>query len=121
MAGSAAVLILIASVDKARYEGLCVRRHLAAVDRVEDVVLVAEERELAVLADAPALGVRVTHRFAVVARIRHPKRELLAGGSKVCTSSEVESFNFGKRSPKRVLTKELLSGRAGLGDTFRET
>ena len=57
------------SVEEAGPEVFCVRRHLAAVDRVEDVVLDVKRRELVVLAEALALGVRVTHCVAVIARV----------------------------------------------------
>ena len=43
MAGDLAVLVLFASVDEAGPEDLGVRRHLAAVDGVEDVLLVLKE------------------------------------------------------------------------------
>ena len=83
MAGDVAVLVLLTSVDEARPEELCVRRHLAAVDRVEDLVLVLDRCGRIMHAEAPALGVHVTHCFAVVARVRRWKQELLVGGSKV--------------------------------------
>jgi hypothetical protein len=83
--GDLAVLILFALLDKAGPEDLCVRRHLAVADinRVEDIVLVLERHEPVVHTEAPALevcdlkqelsiylGVRVTHRFAVIERVR---------------------------------------------------
>lgn len=92
--------------DKARPEDLYVRRYLTAVNRVEDVVLVLKGCELIVLAETLALGVHVTHCFAVVTRVRRRKRELLVGGSKVFTSGRIESFDFDKRSLEVVITEE---------------
>lgn len=84
-----------------RYKDHCLRRHLAAVDRVE--LLVLEGGELVVLAELPALGVHVTHCFAVIARVRCQQQKMLVGGSKVVTSGRVESLNFGKRGPEEVI------------------
>ena len=59
------------------------------------------------LAEAPALGVRVTHRFAVVARVGRRKRELLVRGREVFTGGRVESLDFGKCGPEGVVTEEV--------------
>jgi hypothetical protein len=107
VAGDLAVLVLFASVVEACPEDLCIRRHLAAVNGVEDVVLVLEGRELDVLAEAPALGVRVAHRFAVVARVGRRKRKLLVRGREVFTGGRVESLDFGKCGPEGVVTEEV--------------
>ena len=60
-----------------------------------------------VLAEAPALGVPVTHRFAVNARARRRERESLVGGREIFTGGRVESLNFGKRGPEAVVTEEV--------------
>lgn len=68
---------------------------------------VLKGRKIAVFAEAPALRIRVTHCFAMVARIGRRKRGSLVEGSKVFTSGGVKSFDFSKRGHKGVVTGEI--------------
>lgn len=45
----------------------------------------------------------------MIASIGHQEQELLVRGREISTSSYVESFNFGKDGPDKVVTEELRS------------
>lgn len=65
-----AVLVLFPAVTKLAFEELSARRERVAVDNVVDVVLIAQQRELVLLALASGSGVDVAHRSSVAAGVR---------------------------------------------------
>ena len=101
------VLIPFAAIDETSAEDLCVRRNLAAIDRMEHMVLVTKRSEFVLLAKSPVLGIGVAHGLAVVARVGRRERELLVGGGKILACSGVQCIDFGPGAAKSIIPKEV--------------
>lgn len=108
----AAVLVLLAAVDKATTEDLAAGADSGTVDGVEDLEVIAEQGELARLAVAPLVGIGIATGLALFVQIQQGQLKVVAVRVKRVTCGGNTCGGLCKRRSERV-GKEVERVRQG--------